>query len=140
VSSIAASHKFPWQVLRGPASLIAAYVIGFNIVHGVDKNQWWFPFALVAIAALTTIFEGIYDEPLPGSGIGPMDMSNFTCMLASLGIPVVAFVSGIFHGDWYWWAGSLAVFLANMMLYFGFRQRGDSCLLIAVCLLGLSIF
>jgi len=138
VSSIAASRKFPWQVVRGPLSLIAAYVISYNIAHGVDKSQWWFPFILVAIATLTTVFEGIYDGALPGDGLGPKDMSNFTCMLVSLGIPAVAVVSGTFHNGWYWWAGSLAVLLVNLMLYFGFRQRGLSCLVVAVCLLGLS--
>lgn len=140
MSSVVASRKFPWQVVRGPFSLIAAYVVGYNIANGVDKNQWWFPLALAAVALLTVMLEGVYDEPLPGDGLGPLDMSNVTCMLLGLAVPIAAVLGGAFHDDWYWWAGALAVFLMNMVIYFGFRQRGLSGTVVVVCLLALAIF
>ena len=140
MSSVTASHRFPWQVFRGPASLVAAYVVGYNVVHDVANNQWWFPFAFAALAVLTVFFEGVYDEPLPGGALGPRDMSNITCMLLALGIPAVAVIGGAFHSGWYWWVGALAVFLVNTILYFGFRQRGLSGLVVVVCLFALAVF
>jgi hypothetical protein len=138
VSSVTASRKFPWSAFRGPLSLIAAYVIGFNVVHHVGKSQWWFPFLVAAGALITMLFEDIYDEDLPGRWFGPMDMSNITCMFLGLGIPAVAFVCGIFRGGWHWWAASLIVLVVNAIIYFGFRQRGLSGLVVVVCLLGLA--
>lgn len=140
MSYTAASRVFPWQVVRGPAALVACYVVAYNVLHHVDKYQWWFPFGAALLALLTTAFEGIYDEPLPGGFFGPRDMSNVTCMLLSLAIPATAFVCGVIKGDGLWWVGGLAVLALNGLLYFGFRQRGFSGTVVCVCLLGLAAF
>jgi len=140
VSSTAASRTFPWQVIRGPAALFACYVAGFNVLHHVDHYQWWGTFGPALLALLTTAFEGIYDEPLPGKLFGPRNMSNFTCMLLSLAIPATVFVCGIIKGNGLWWVGGLAVLGLNGLLYFGFRQRGLTGTVVVACLLGLTVF